>query len=109
MKKQVLSAFLSLCMMLTLAPAAFAAEPDTPDSPATESTIKDATSLKSAIENAEEGSTITLGGSFAVEAGPANNFVVNKAITIEGNGNTITVASITPRALTATVTMKPYS
>ena len=90
MKKRVLSAFLSLCMMLTLAPAAFAAETDTPDSPAAESTIKDAASLKSAIESAEAGSTITLGDSFAVEAGPANNFVLNKAITIEGNGNTIT-------------------
>ncbi len=50
MKKRILSALLAAAMMLTMAPAAFAAE----------DTVGTATELKQAIENAQSGDVITL-------------------------------------------------
>ena len=95
MKRKLLSVFLSLCMMLTLVPGALAAEPPTTltDSGGeTAVTVNDASSLKSALESAAEGATITLGQDFSVEAGPENNFTLSKPVTINGNGHIITRA-----------------
>lgn len=66
MKRKLLSVFLSLCMMLTLVPGALAAGTEQPTDPTDSSgetsvTVNDASSLKSALESAAEGATITLG------------------------------------------------
>ena len=97
MKRKLLSVFLSLCMMLTLVPGALAAGTEQPTAPTdsggeTSVTVNDASSLKSALESAAEGATITLGQDFSVEAGPENNFTLSKPVTINGNGHTITRA-----------------
>ena len=97
MKRKLLSVFLSLCMMLTLVPGALAAGTEQPTDPTdsggeTSVTVNDASSLKSALESAAEGATITLGQDFSVEAGPENNFTLSKPVTINGNGHTITRA-----------------
>ena len=97
MKRKLLSVFLSLCMMLTLVPGALAAGTEQPTDPTdsggeTAVTVNDASSLKSALESAAEGATITLGQDFSVEAGPENNFTLSKPVTINGNGHTITRA-----------------
>ena len=97
MKRKLLSVFLSLCMMLTLVPGALAAGTEQPTDPTDSSgetsvTVNDASSLKSALESAAEGATITLGEDFSVEAGPENNFTLSKPVTINGNGHTITRA-----------------
>ena len=97
MKRKLLSVFLSLCMMLTLVPGALAAGTEQPTDPTdsggeTAVTVNNASSLKSALESAAEGATITLGQDFSVEAGPENNFTLSKPVTINGNGHTITRA-----------------
>ena len=97
MKRKLLSVFLSLCMMLTLVPGALATGTEQPTDPTdsggeTSVTVNDASSLKSALESAAEGATITLGQDFSVEAGPENNFTLSKPVTINGNGHTITRA-----------------
>ena len=97
MKRKLLSVFLSLCMMLTLVPGALAVGTEQPTDPTdsggeTSVTVNDASSLKSALESAAEGATITLGQDFSVEAGPENNFTLSKPVTINGNGHTITRA-----------------
>lgn len=46
--------------------------------------------LAAAVAAAEAGDTITLLNDITLEAGPANNIVLNQEITIEGNGKTIT-------------------
>ena len=97
MKRKLLSVFLSLCMMLTLVPGALAAGTEQPTDPTDSSgetsvTVNDASSLKSALESAAEGATITLEEDFSVEAGPENNFTLSKPVTINGNGHTITRA-----------------
>ena len=97
MKRKLLSVFLSLCMMLTLVPGALATGTEQPTDPTdsggeTSVTVNDASSLKSALESAAEGATITLGQDFSVGAGPENNFTLSKPVTINGNGHTITRA-----------------
>lgn len=52
MRKRILSALLALCMVLTMAPAAFAADV----------TVSTAEELATAIENAADGETVTLSG-----------------------------------------------
>ena len=52
MRKRILSALLALCMVLTMAPAAFAADV----------TVSTAEELATAIENAADGETVTLAG-----------------------------------------------
>ena len=92
MKKRVLSAFLSLCMMLTLAPAAFAAE--------TESGITSQDALKTALSTAgstsdTSGKVVTLDGDITVtNTGVAANsavITVPAGVTLDGNGHKISV------------------
>lgn len=82
MKKRLLSALLALCMVLTMVPAAFAAEDETADTPVESGqvdTVPDDTSsetaaittqeaLEAAIESAQTGGTVTLDGDIKVES-----------------------------------------
>lgn len=68
MKKQVLSLLTAFCLMLSLAPAAFAA--DTND-------------LQAQINNAVAGSTVTLTGNVTLDT----TLAIDKAITIDGSPN----------------------
>ena len=118
MKKRMLSAFLCLCMMLTMVPAAFATNGTTDEEPAevTTNTTADGTStagssgtdnssegneagdgessalatLKQAITDASTNGTVKLTEDITIPAGPENNIVIDKAITIDGDGHTIT-------------------
>ena len=56
MKKRMLSAFLSMCMMLTMVPAAFAAEPEQNET----YSVSTAEALEEAIDQAVAGDTIEL-------------------------------------------------
>lgn len=118
MKKRMLSAFLCLCMMLTMVPAAFATNGTTDEEPAevTTNTTTDGTStagssgtdnsgegneagdeettalerLKNAISQTDPNGTVNLTEDITIPAGPENNIVIDKAITIDGDGHTIT-------------------
>lgn len=71
MKKRLLSLLMALCLMLTLAPAAFAA---------------DTSGLQTLIDNAAAGSTIDLTSDYTL----TEPITINKAITINGGNHTIT-------------------
>lgn len=72
MKKRFLSLLMVFCLMLSLAPAAFATDAD---------------DLQTRINNAEAGSTVTLSGNETI----SSTITINKALTLEGNGNTLTM------------------
>ena len=89
MKKRILSAFVLLCMLLTLLPvSALAAENDSSSEGADENPvvkeaeITDADSLKAAVESAAEGATIEIpAGTYDV-----GNWTITKAISLHGAG-----------------------
>ncbi len=97
MKKKLLSVILALAMVLSLMPVAFAAEADTATSSndlvpfedkaaenvVTETEVKTADELKTAIDKA---SLIVLKNSITL----TDKLVVDKPVTIDGKGNTIT-------------------
>lgn len=95
MKKRMLSAFLAMCMMLTMVPAAFAA-----DSTAGESVSVDtAEELQDALGSAASGSVISLAGDITVDASYSNSygyahFQVPAGVTVDGQGHSITVYAI---------------
>ena len=60
MKKRMLSALLCLCMVLTMAPAAFAADDVSKHQ---DKTVNSAEELKTAIDGATAGDKIIVGGS----------------------------------------------
>lgn len=76
-RKKVLSILLTLCMLLGMIPT-FAMAAD--------ATVTSEATLKAAITQANTNDTITLDGSFQI----TSQIVVDKAITIDGNGKTIT-------------------
>ena len=82
MKKRLLSALLALCMMLTMAPVAFAA--------GNTLTVSDEATLRSAINSAQNGDTIQLTSDIAITAPIV---VANKTITLNLAGHTISAAS----------------
>ena len=76
MKKRILSILLALSMVLTIAPAAFAAE--TPD----ENAITDADTLIAAIQAADDGATVEIpAGNFSI-----GNLTIAKAVSLSGEG-----------------------
>lgn len=76
MKKRMFSLLMALCLMLTLVPAAFAA-----DAPVTTETA-----LTSAISSANDGDTITLGADITLTGA----VTITKAVTLNGDGYTLT-------------------
>lgn len=74
MKKKFLSLLTALCLMLCMAPAALAA---------------DESGLQDLINNAAAGSTIELTSDYNL----SEPVIINKAITINGNGHSVTGAS----------------
>ena len=71
MKKRIISILAVCCLMVTMVPAAFAA---------------DSSGLQTLIDNANAGSTVTLTQSYTL----TDTITINKAITIDGDGHTIT-------------------
>lgn len=100
MKKRLLSALLALCMVLTMVPAAFAAEDETADTPVEsgqvdtvpDDTSSDTTSittqeaLEAAIESAPVGGTITLDGDIKVAS---TIRITGKSLTLNMSGHKI--------------------
>ena len=100
MKKRLLSALLALCMVLTMVPAAFAAEDETADTPVEsgqvdtvpDDTSSDTTSittqeaLEEAIKSAPVGDTITLDGDIEVAS---TIRITGKSLTLNMNGHKI--------------------
>lgn len=100
MKKRLLSALLALCMVLTMVPAAFAAEDETADTPVEsgqvdtvpDDTSSDTTSittqaaLEAAIESAPVGDTITLDGDIEVAS---TIRITGKSLKLDMNGKQI--------------------
>ncbi len=78
MKKRMLSLLMALCLMLTLAPAAFA----------TDATMTQ-TELKNAISNAQSGGTVELTGDVTL----TSTLEITKPIVLDGKNFTITGAS----------------
>lgn len=72
MKKKLLSLLTAMCLMATMVPAAFATG---------------GSDLQTRIDNAAEGATITLTGNETIPS----TLVINKGITLDGNGNTLTM------------------
>lgn len=64
-------------------------EPGTTEPSATTASVNNFDALKAAVENANV-NEITLTGDIAIAAGPANNLVLDRAITINGAGHTLT-------------------
>ena len=87
MKKKILAIFLSLCMAMSLLPVTALATGDeeTETQTPTESSIATEGALKKAIEDAQPGDTVTLGGDIAITA----PVVINKQITLDLNEKTI--------------------
>ena len=83
MKKKILAVFLSLCMAMSLLPVTALATGDkeTETQTPTESSIATEGALKKAIEDAQPGDTVTLGGDIAITA----PVVINKQITLDLN------------------------
>lgn len=73
-RKQLFSLLTALCLMLAMAPAAFAA---------------DSSGLQTLIDNASAGSTIELTSNYTL----TEPVTINKAVTIDGNGYSVTAAS----------------
>ena len=85
MRRKFLSVVLCMCMMLTMAPFAFAAGDDTTNPPAVAvAKIGDAAypSLESAVDAATSGKTIQL------VADTNENITINKDLTLDLNGFT---------------------
>ena len=87
MKKKILAVFLSLCMAMSLLPVTALATggEETETQTPTESSITTEEALKEAIEDAQPGDTVTLGGDIAITA----PVVINKQITLDLNEKTI--------------------
>ena len=83
MKKKILAIFLSLCMAMSLLPvtALAAGNDETETQTPTESSIATEGALKKAIEDAQPGDTVTLGGDIAITA----PVVINKRIILDLN------------------------
>lgn len=77
MKKRLISLLMALCLMLTLAPAVFAAD----------TTVNTEVDLKTAITNASANDTITLGADIQL----TSTLNVNKPVTIDGGTSKHTV------------------
>ena len=86
MKKKLLSVVLALAMVLSLMPAAFAAEGDT--TPAATGAVSTADELNQAMENAQNGDVITLSGDVTVSL---PDFTDGKTLIIDLAGNTLTI------------------
>ena len=72
MKRRIISILAVCCMMVAMMPAAFAVGSD---------------DLQTRINNATAGETITLTGNETI----SSTLVINKEITLDGNGNTLTM------------------
>lgn len=72
MKKRIISILAVCCLMVAMMPAAFAVGSD---------------DLQTRINNATAGETITLTGNETI----SSTLVINKEITLDGNGNTLTM------------------
>lgn len=72
MKKRLLSMLMAMCLMATMVPAAFATG---------------GSDLQTRINNATAGETITLTGNETI----SSTLVIDKEITLDGNGNTLTM------------------
>ena len=85
MKKRMLSAFLSMCMMLTMVPAAFAANTEE----STTKTVSTAGELKDALSEATSGTTIQLTADITVNntdlAKTAAAVKIPAGVTLDGN------------------------
>lgn len=73
MKRRLLSAFLAVMMVLTMAPVAFAAD-------GTNTSVDSYEKLVQAVANASDGDTITISGEIAIDA-PLN---ITKSVTLTG-------------------------
>lgn len=93
MKKRLLSMLMVLCLMLTLAPMALAAD----------TTVTTEEQLTNALAAASTGDTITLGANITL----MSTVNVNKAVTINGGNYTLTAGSFSAIKVTASgVTIK---
>ena len=85
MKKRMLSAFLSMCMMLTMVPAAFAANTEE----STTKTVSTADELKDALSGATSGTTIQLTANITVNneglAKTSAAVTIPTGVTLDGN------------------------
>lgn len=86
MRRKFLSVVLCVCMMLTMAPFAFAEGEGNEVTPTSAPIGVDTTTLQSQIDNASSGNTIRLDKNYA-ESITINN---NKAITLDLNGHSLT-------------------
>ena len=90
MKRKFFAVFLSLCMAMSLVPTTvLAAENETGTQTPTENSITSADALKQAIEDAQPGGTVTLGGDIAI----TDPVVIKKQITLNLNGKKISASS----------------
>ena len=109
MRRKFLSVVLCVCMMLTMAPFAFAAGDDTTNSPAVAvAKIGDVeySSLESAVHAATSGKTIQL------VANTKENITINKNLTLDLNGFTLNGGQVQNKpalTVTAKVTVKDSS
>lgn len=109
MRRKFLSVVLCVCMMLTMAPFAFAAGDDTTNSPAVAvAKIGDVAypSLESAVDAATSGKTIQL------VADTKENITINKNLTLDLNGFTLNGGQVQSKpalTVTAKVTVKDSS
>lgn len=86
MRRKLLSVVLCVCMMLTMAPFAFAEGEGNEVTPTSAPIGADTTTLQSQIDSASSGNTIRLDKNYA-ESITINN---NKAITLDLNGHSLT-------------------
>lgn len=109
MRRKFLSVVLCVCMMLTMAPFAFAVGDDTTNSPAVAvAKIGDVAypSLESAVDAATSGKTIQL------VADTKENITINKNLTLDLNGFTLNGGQVQSKpalTVTAKVTVKDSS
>lgn len=109
MRRKLLSVVLCVCMMLTMAPFAFAAGDDTTNPPAVAvAKIGDVAypSLESAVDAATSGKTIQL------VADTNENITINKDLTLDLNGFTLNGGQVQSKpalTVTARVTVKDSS
>lgn len=86
MKKRLLSAFLAVMMVLTMAPVAFAADDVEPTDGTGSSEAAPAKTLQGQINEAENGATITLNDNYTEDI----TIPADKVITLNLNGNKLT-------------------
>lgn len=93
MKRRLLSAFLAVMMVLTMAPVAFAADGDTAATPENVAQIGNTgyTTLQAAVDAAKAGDTITLLKDITVDGTDkvTSRTVIDKPITLDLNDKTI--------------------